>query len=535
MTWEQDIVLAEDRERQIRRGLNQPFGMLVHSVNSDSEQAKLSYFGAKDRLLTISHPFRSTSSWIRAIPESGSSCLGAFRSDEANPHVLGSITRNSLFHNDQYRKGLGVYRPLLPGEIELASTGYAQMYLSGKPKLELRGGSIHRWADQEKLLSGDRSPIHTRQLMQFRSNDLADEERLGIISRPKKLESGAFSTWEVAYPKKDNSFAAEHYISLRNPSNQNPQILFTSQRGHVLDIEGKPIIQSKTQIPLRYLEEYFANDESSSRFEIDEKGNYNAIIADAATDGWNLDIPNGNYKKTVSKNETTYIGGNVERTVEKSVIYQFGENWRTNVNNDFELVSDVGQMGILMKSTDNTQMVFNTRNHYIVLDDTSGSEAIYILHNTGSQIALDSKGGIKTVASDGSLLYLDAENGAITATTSKGSFVTLKDNITLSDKTGSQIINFDGKDTVQISASKAINLVAQQITIASGAINIGNAANLSAALAEPLALLFDAHTHATPVGPSSPPIPPNTATLVNQNPATSFISDYIKVRSNLAG
>jgi len=532
--WQKEIAMAEDRERQQRSALNNPFGMLVHAINTDTEQAKLSYFGSSDRIITVTHPFRGVSSWIRAIPEEGTTYLAAFRADEANPQLMNTVTRNSLFFNDAYRKGTGVYRPLYPGEIEISAKGYSQAYFSRKPKLELRGGTIHRWADQEKMTSGDRSLIHTRQLLQYRSNEHGEEEKLGIVSRPKIKKEGGYSSWEITYPKVGENHAAEHYMMLKNPSNQNPTILFQTYKGQVIDKDGKQITQSRTQIPLRFFEEYFANDDSSTRFEIDEKGNYYTELADAAREGYELYVPTGNYKKTIGLDEIISIEGNVQRNVEKSATYQIGNNWQNIVRNDYSLQSENGQMNFVMKSGSSSQMVFSTRNHFIVLDDGS-APSIYIIHNTGSQTHFDSQGSVKTVSSKGEVIYLDAVNNAITASTSRGAFVTLKDNIVISDATGGQVLSFDGKNTVQMSASSNINLIAQSVNLACGSVSLGNGAILSVALAEPLAVLFDTHTHATILGPTSPPSSPTTAALANSNPVTAFASAFVKVRTNLAG
>ena len=535
MTWQQELIQSEDREKQQRGALSQPFGVLIRSVNSDTEEAKLSYFGATDRQLTINHPFRSRTAWIRAVPEEGTSYMAQFRSDEANPQLVTTVTRNSLSANNEYRGGVGVYRPLLPGEIEIASSGYSQAYFPRRPKLDLRGGSIVRWADQEKLESGDRAPIHRRQLMQYRSNVLGEEERLGIVSRAKLLDTGSFSTWEVGYPKVNDQFLAEHYVSVKNPANQNPAILFTSQRGHVIDKEGKQITQSRTQIPLRYFEEYFSKEESSTRYEIDEKGNYYVELADSAAEGYEVYVPSGSYKRNVGVDEVIGIEGNSSHTVGKSATWQIDDNWNILVANDFNLTSENGQMNFIMKSADPSQMMLTTRNHFFIMDDTSGKEGIFLIHSKGSQLNFDSKGSIKFLSADGGTAFFDAEQNAITLTSSKGAFVTVKDNIVISDASGGQILSFNGTDTIQVSAQNAVNLVAQSVTIGAGSINLGSVAALSAVLGEPLALLFDTHTHASPVGPTSPPLPPNTAALMNANPATAFTSQFVKVRSNLAG
>ena len=531
--WQQEIVAAEEREKSQRKNLTQPFGMLSHSVSSDSEQAKFSYAGSKDRQLTITHPFNSTTSWIRAIPEEGVQYVALFRSDESKPQPIITITRDSLSKNDAYRKGTNVYRPLYPGELEISSTGYSQAYFPRRPKMELRGGIINRWMDQDKLLSGDRSPIHQRQLMQYRSNVLGEEERLGVISRSKKLTTGQFSTWEVSYPKVNNNYVAEHYLSLKNPSNSNPAILFRSHRGHVLDNEGKQIKQSRTQIPLRYFEEYFANDESSTRSEIDEKGNWYFELANAATEGYELNVPQGNYVKNIGGNETKLIDKNVEYSIGKTATYQIGEHWKITVNKDYYLTSETGVLNFMMSSKENAgQMIMSTKGHIFILDDTVDKEAIYLIHSSGSQFVLDEKGSVKSLAEDGSTIYMDATNQSITLSSSKGSFLTLKDNIGMSDGTGKQLISTTDK-SINMSASQSLNISAPAVNIASGSINLGNLANLSVTIAEQLAILFDSHTHASPTGPTSPPLPPNTAALMNANPSTSFASSFIKIRSNL--
>jgi hypothetical protein len=95
-------------------------------------------------------------------------------------------------------------------------------------------------------------------------------------------------------------------------------------------------------------------------------------------------------------------------------------------------------------------------------------------------------------------------------------------------------VTLDGSDTLQVTSKKTVNLSAQNVTLAGGNVNLGNFAALSAVLAEPLAILFDTHFHAAPLGPTSPPLPPTTAALMNANPATSFASAYVKMRTNLA-
>lgn len=531
--WQQEVVMAEDKERSQRKNLNQPFAMLVQSISSDSEQAKFTYSGANDKQLTIIHPFNSNKAWIRAIPENGTQYLGIFRSDEAKPQPVVTLTRSSMDKIDQYKKGKYVYRPMYPGEIELNSSGLGQLFLTRRAATELRGGVINRWLNQDKLLSGDRAPIHQKQLMQYRSNELGEEERLGIIARPKKLDNGQYSTWEIAYPQVEGDYTAEHYLSMKNPSNKNPAILFRSQRGHVLDKEGRQVKQSRTQLPLRVYEEYFAKDESSTRTEIDEKGNWYVELADAATEGFELNVPNGNFVKNIFGNETILIDKNTEYSIGKTANFQIGDHWKIRVNKDYYLTSETGNMSFIMNSTANaSQMVMTTKGHYFILDDTVDKESIYLIHSKGSQFVIDKKGAVKFGTHDGSMIFVDPDNQSVTIASSLGAVITLKDTVSIADSTGSEMISLNDK-SINIAAKTSVNLSCPSVNLASGSINLGNLASFSVTLAEQLAILFDTHIHASPTGPTSPPLPPNTAALMNANPATSFASSFVKVRSNI--
>jgi hypothetical protein len=167
------------------------------------------------------------------------------------------------------------------------------------------------------------------------------------------------------------------------------------------------------------------------------------------------------------------------------------------------------------------------------LDDTSGVETIYLIHKSGSQYVLDQTGSHKLVSKSGCVVFLDDEQGAVTVTSKTGSMVTVADSITISDKSGTQSITLDGSNTLQIVAKSNVVVNAPKVSVNAGSIDIGNLPILSAVLAEPLAALFDAHIHATPMGPSGPPLPPNTAALINLAPATAFKSSYVKIRGNI--
>jgi len=534
--WIRDIAESEDRDKKQRIAIDKPFGMLVTSVSSTSETGKWSYSSTNDREIQIPHPFISMGSWIRAIPETGTSYVAAFRGDEPQPQPLITFQRQAESRVSSYLDGEGVYRPLLPGEIELSSSGLAQEFFSSRARHEGRAGILARWEDQDSLTLGQRGPIHTKYLLQHVSGEVGDEYRLGIVSRPKDKKTGGKSTWQMGYPKVRGDFAAEEYLMLKNPANEAPAILTRRQQGHVLDDDGEPILQQVTQVPLRYREELYANDDTFTVDECDEKGNWYKRLAEAALEGYEFIIPSGFYKKTVAKDEVITITENRDHAIGLNASHTVGENLKYIVQKNVQIKSELGGANFVLEATPGAEKIFMTSKsgHSFVLDDTSGKESIYLIHKGGSQFVFDQTNSVKIISANGNMLFLDDSDGAVTLASSKGAFVAAKDTLTMSDKSGKQIITLDGSSKIQVSADSEVVLNAKNISIASGGVNIGNNAIFSAVIGETLATLFDAHIHAGVLGPTSPPLPPMTAALVNAVPITAFISQFVKIRGNLA-
>lgn len=536
--WLADLTKGDEREKKQRAALDKPFGTILTSVSSASEIGKFSFYGNSDREIPVIHPFSSSSSWIRAMPEAGAAYVATFRADEPMPQLLGTFQRQTRFRISDYNSGTGVYRPLYPGELEMNSSGLAQLFMPRRARYEQRAGVVYRWADQDSLIAGTRSPVHVRQFMNHQSGTLGDESRIGIVSRPKERSpgtGGGKSTWQLSYPKVREKFAGEHFIHMVNPAGETPAVLFQSQKGHVIDSEGEHLRQSVTQIPLRYQEKMYANDDTFTLFEIDEKGNYYMRTADAAAEGYELNIPAGYYKKTVFKDEIITIIANREDAVGKNSNHTVGENYKMTVTKNVQISSVNGGSNFVFESTPGQEKVFLTTKsgHALVYDDTTGKEAIYLTHKSGSQIVMDQDSAIKLISKSGNMIFLDDKAGALTLSSKSGAFVTFKDVVTMGDKSGKQLISMDGSSKIQISADADVTLNAKSVSLAGGSINIGNNAVFSAVIGEMLSVLFDSHIHAGALGPTSPPLPPMTASLMNLNPATSIISKFVKIRGNL--
>ena len=517
--WDQQLVQTEEREDQLRKGLRGPFNMLVSSVAASAEKVRVSYMQNRDRVMDMTHPFISTNAWIRALPEPGTVYIGTYNVEDSLAYPLVTVAKQSDKKIANYKSGLNTFRPLYPGEIELNSVGKGSVYLSRRPKSEYRGGSIHSWLDQDKLTSGSRSLIHTRELLQKTFDVMGDEERLGIVVRNK-------NTWKTFYPKVQNNFAAEHFMQVLNPGTK-PKILFTTHKGHVIDENGSHVPQTVTGVPLRVRDQFYANDDTYTETQIDEKGNLYCKMAEAATEGYQLDIPSGYYKKNVNRDEMVTINENKIHTVLLNASHDIGENLSYVVDKSIFIKSTQAQTDFVIDSTSGKNKAYiKTASQLFCMDDTTAKEAIYLMHTSGSRIDIDKDGSIKMASFGGNLIVLDEKENAVNIITKGKSVISIKDKISISDGSGNQLITMDGTDSIQIMASANVLINAKKISFGPNAI-------FSAVLAEQLAALFDAHIHPTPVGPSGPPAPPTTAAVVNATPATAFISNLVKIRGNV--
>lgn len=479
--WQQKLFQSESIEHQHRIALDKPFGMYVTSVAGDTESAIFRYYGNPARTVQITHPYAGPNSWIRALPEEAAAYVGVFRADEGVPQPVSSFQRNVSKKLESYRASQNLYRSLQPGEVEIASVGGGQSFYAKRPYASTNAGAVKIWSDQDGLSCGAQAPIHTKKLLGYASDDIQDEYRLGVVTRPT-------NTWEYAFAKSGGNFLAEEYLQMKNPAGSDPEILFSSHKGQLVNKTGQKILHASTQIPLRYQEIFYANDDSSTSFEIDEKGNYLVTLADAATEGYEMQIPTGNYLLSVARDQTVEVLGNRQDSVQLSSVHKVGNSFKQTVGTGVSY-----------------EFLMDSQNRIISFKTGSGS--IFSLDDSGRAALL------KTAA--GNLVNLDDSASKVTVKTAQGTIIEL-------DPT-----------KVVIKASAGVTVEAAQVDVKAGQIKLGNKASMSAVLGEKLAELFDKHTHPTAVGPSGPPLPPNTAALSNANPATAFTSAFVKVQSNV--
>jgi len=192
-------------------------------------------------------------------------------------------------------------------------------------------------------------------------------------------------------------------------------------------------------------------------------------------------------------------------------------------------------VGSMMKLTKNGTIQFtSSTGSHIIIDNAAGNEAIHLLHKTGALAQIDKDGSIKLVGKDGAYLFMNAVTGETSLVSKDGAIVGFKNSgVTISSKSGKQIVDIKNDGKIQVTADSDVILSCPKATLDAGTSNIGNNAFFSAVLAETLKAVFDAHIHATAVGPSGPPLPPNTIALADATPLTAVTASFVKLKGNL--
>lgn len=312
------------------------FQGIVESTSGESQNARLVYAGGSSSM-PLPMPFESTDSWIRSIPISGSAALVTYRKDTGEATFLRYLNDTPDKKISSYKAGTNLYKPLLPGEHEIHSSGLAQSFYSQRPILEQRAGLIRSWMDQDRAECGQKSPIHTRQLHAHRTPDIGDEERFGVVRRPKELNilnslllMQSYSSNFYMYPYPDFSlpggvpaafsllseaigtaseaaaaltgtfkirpFAKEYLRVIKNPlSPLPPTNLIDIREGQVFDDDGVQV-KGDSGAYLRAKHEYYTTLMDSTKCEIDELGNVSWNLSFGATNGWSTNVPLGAWK-----------------------------------------------------------------------------------------------------------------------------------------------------------------------------------------------------------------------------------------------
>lgn len=284
MTWIQEEIVHRRREQERTQGGDgAPYAGIITATNPRSERVTTD--GPTGGQLRVLHPFVSQQSWIRAMPEGGSGVLLAERYDSKAPEVLRYYDETPEDRVKEYDRDVSLYRPLEPGEIELASKGLAQTFYGRKAVKEDRAGVVRTWLDGLRTEAGTRAPTHRRTLHTAQSGTLLDEERWGVV---KRWLPGSRVKEQIVIGVQPPTFSRE-YLRILGTGVPGPWDRYEDLRvGAVVSDQSVPVVMASSGQALRYAHRLYTPTAQEFGTLIDESGNFEVNVPATATVGGSL-------------------------------------------------------------------------------------------------------------------------------------------------------------------------------------------------------------------------------------------------------
>jgi hypothetical protein len=175
-------------------------------------------------------------------------------------------------------------------------------------------------------------------------------------------------------------------------------------------------------------------------------------------------------------------------------------------------------------SPPDNRVIQTASGHTIEIMDKAGSESITIKHKDKSFISIDKDGTVIVGNLKGSMLVLDAKNEQALVVEQHGNSVTMNaDGLVITQKSGHAMLQLTD-DTIRLAAT---NIILQGTTVCgdpTAAPPPAPALLLDPSTQSMLAAFLLAHTHATALGPSGPPLPPGPALVPGTNVSSALVS-----------
>lgn len=270
----------------------------------------------------VAHPFVSGSAWIRAMPSVGTQIIVSYNTTRKRYEFV-SYAPSQEFTSRQleaYSKRKSLYRDLREGEIELNSSGGANMHLGSRPIVSGHAGCVSWSYDSDKLETNTQAPTHIIRGHNHKKDRIGNEMRFGVVKRPTSYAEETYAlTAPLSMPSLEKYvYAYEHLISLSN-DNSAPLIDFRS--GEVYEDTltpgipfATPALGKNLKLPLRARYRFHCTLEpgglkiptQSTDIEISHLGDVDIALAMAAIQGFSLKAPMGGIK-TSSGLFTTFV------------------------------------------------------------------------------------------------------------------------------------------------------------------------------------------------------------------------------------
>ncbi len=479
-------VKQQEKNRQNYQGYSGPFEGRVENIGPFRDTMVVSYGPTEGREMPIQHPFVGSTSWIRSTPDVGTKYLLQLRGDSEQATPLNTLPINSETRSVLYNQQYNLYRGMSAGEHDILSKGFGALYLGEMGHVDTRSGVGAR-AHLNKLSLEHQ--VHTathRKTMIFNvAGQLNDEERIGVVKR-----------WQDAidekYIRAGEAFQAEKFTRLMNPAGENPTVLFQEIEGQVYDDVGTRVNHTLSNVPLRYQKLRYTNNNQVHRTEVDESGNTLIQHPDVATEGFQHDIPKGNYRKNVGLNREISIGKDEFVTVKEDIQYTVGGTVKYSVTKE---------------------TVIDSSSNILELNPAVGKEKASLLNKQGY--------GIVAQNAD--------DSGFTTVTGPKSSFITLNGKGEIIASSGNAETLKLTQGLVELVSSATVRIKGQTLNVDANKIYLGEGAAIPAVMGLSLQMYIDTHTHPFPAVEMPPKIPSASFTGTPQ----SILSTNVYLKPNI--
>lgn len=241
---------------------------VVRTVQPETESVKIESYGEPGTTtVSIRHPYVGVNSWIRTMPEAGTSVVTQKIREPAQietwgylSHRLGGLIQQARGDNNF------IFRELRAGEIEIMTPGYAYQHFGEDGDLTFFGGTVEQHLTQTELEASTRAPTHKRQLDQHGPTELAHEERFGLVKRPDTAKPNSLQV----YMKDGTNFQYEYGRWLRDDDDKD---FMSLHEGHLYDAAQQPIKNTQTNRALRLRRHILHRQTGDLTFDIDEELN----------------------------------------------------------------------------------------------------------------------------------------------------------------------------------------------------------------------------------------------------------------------
>jgi hypothetical protein len=304
----------------------------VTSVSANQEEVSLDGSVGEQANASFAYPFATRQSWIRGMPEPGTTILSVIGADSkvmqpigyVEPLKKGDVLRYNdlafVLRNDLPLEAIPQiipYRNIQAAEID-AGSRFAQSFLGMDDANQQRGGLTH-W-----LLTSQKAELDTALFIVNGAHHavglkLNDEARFGTVRRAK---SDTFSTLPDLVKIQDQ-YAKESTQILTWKGT--PNTLIDHRAGNVVEDDGTTATSTTTGINLRARYQFYTFFDKTEAT-VDELGHFNLLVSSDAT----------------GTNQVNFLQSGLLLSAQTKVVLRSGDNFSISTRKTFNMDASTG-------------------------------------------------------------------------------------------------------------------------------------------------------------------------------------------------